>query len=207
MKQPQLVLASASPRRSELLAQIGLTFLVQTADVDETPLVGESAEALVERLAMAKAEAVWNARTHAVDASLAGDDRLQGKLLPVLGADTLGILDGELLVKPRDFADAQAMLRRMSGKRHAIFTAVALCTENGTQVITSYSQVQFRPVTDAEILAYWRSGEPQDKAGAYAIQGVGAVFVERLEGSYSGVMGLPLFETAQLLGTAGITIF
>jgi septum formation protein len=204
MKQPQLVLASASPRRSELLAQIGISHLIQTADVDETPLAGEPPAVLVERLARTKAEAVWNA---AVGSSLAGDDRLQGKFLPVLGADTLGILDGELLVKPRDFADAQAMLRRMSGKRHAIFTAVALCTENGTQVITSHSQVQFRPLTDAEILAYWQSGEPQDKAGAYAIQGVGAVFVERLEGSYSGVMGLPLFETAQLLATAGITIF
>lgn len=206
MKQPQLVLASASPRRSELLTQIGIRHLIQTADVDETPLPDESAEALVERLAILKAEVVWNARANAVGASLAGDDRLPGKLLPVIGSDTLGILDGELLVKPRDLAHAQTMLRRLSGKRHDILTAVALCSEQGAQVLTSRSQVQFRSLTDAEILAYWQSGEPQDKAGAYAIQGLGAVFVERLEGSYSGVMGLPLFETAQLLATAGITI-
>ena len=110
------------------------------------------------------------------------------------------------MVKPRDFADAQAMLRRMSGKWHDILTAVALTTAAGTQVITSYSRVKFHSVTDATILAYWQTGEPQDKAGAYAIQGRGAVFVEKLEGSYSGVMGLPLFETAQLLANAGITV-
>ncbi|UOG91432.1 MAG: Maf-like protein [Candidatus Thiothrix sulfatifontis] len=190
MHAPQLVLASASPRRRELLAQIGIQFVVQTADVDETPLLGESPEALVERLAILKAETV----------SL----RLRSGNLPVLGADTLGILNGELLVKPRDFAHAQQMLRQMSGQTHEILTAVALTTATGTQVALSRSVVKFRTITDSEILAYWASGEPHDKAGAYAIQGLGAVFIERLAGSYSGVMGLPLFETAQLLATAGI---
>lgn len=187
MPTPQLILASASPRRRELLAQIGLHCVVQTADVDETPLLGETPEALVKRLAILKAETVWN--THS---------------LPVLGADTLGILNGELLVKPRDFPHAQQMLRQMSGRAHEIFTGVALTTAMGTQVVLSRSVVTFRTITDSEILAYWASGEPQDKAGAYAIQGRGAIFVEKLEGSYSGVMGLPLFETAQLLATAGI---
>lgn len=198
MKQPQLVLASASPRRRELLEQIGLRFLVQTADVDETPLSGESAEALVERLAIAKAEAVWNARRRSLSL-------VEGNI-PVLGSDTLGILDDELLVKPTGFGDAQQMLRKMSDQRHEILTAVALTSAAGTQVAVSRSVVKFRAISDAEILAYWNTGEPQDKAGAYAIQGRGAVFIERLEGSYSGVMGLPLFETAQLLAAADITI-
>jgi septum formation protein len=188
MEQPQIILASASPRRRELLEQIGIRFQVQTADVDETPLPGESAEALVVRLAKAKAQAVWCGH------------------LPVLGADTLGLLDGELLVKPRDLADAQRILGKMSGNWHEIFTAVALSSANGTQVRVSRSKVKFRSVSAMEILAYWQMGEPQDKAGAYAIQGRGAVFIERLEGSYSGVMGLPLFETAELLATANITI-
>lgn len=191
MEKPQLVLASASPRRRELLTQIGIRFSVQTADVDESPLANESPYALVERLARSKAQTVWDARAD--------------NILPVLGADTLGVLDGELLVKPNDFAHAQAMLRKMSGKWHEILTAVALTTTNGTQVLVNRSQVKFRSVSDAEILAYWQTGEPHDKAGAYAIQGRAAVFIERLEGSYSGVMGLPLFETAQLLATAMIT--
>ena len=206
MQKPQLVLASASPRRRELLEQIGIRFVVQTADVDETPLPGESPEVLVERLAIMKAEVVWEQQNAVVEASYAGDDCLCGKLLPVLGSDTLGILNGELLTKPLDFADARQMLRKMSGQQHVILTAVALKTQQGTSVITSHNMVKFRSVTDAEILAYWNTGEPQDKAGAYAIQGRGAILIERLEGSYSGVMGLPLFETAQLLAAAGITI-
>ena len=194
MQQPQLILASASPRRRELLEQIGIRLLVQTADIDETPQPGESVEALVMRLAQEKAEAVWNRR-----------GVLHTPSLPVLGSDTLGILNGELLVKPEDFADAQQMLRKMSDQRHEILTAVALrrC-HTAHKLALSRSVVKFRAISDAEILAYWQTGEPHDKAGAYAIQGLGAVFVERLEGSYSGVMGLPLFETAQLLAAAGI---
>lgn len=195
MQEAQIILASASPRRRELLTQIGVRFMVQTADVDETPLPGESPAALVERLALMKAEAVLQRRADAGQ-----------RQLPVLGSDTLGILNGELLVKPLDFADARQMLRKMSGQQHEILTAVALATEHGTKLVTNRNRVKFRSVSDAEILAYWESGEPQDKAGAYAIQGRGAIFIERLEGSYSGVMGLPLFETAQLLSATGIKI-
>ncbi|MDQ5770403.1 Maf family protein [Thiothrix subterranea] len=210
MHAPQLILASASPRRRELLAQIGIHFVVQTADVDETPLLGETPEALVERLAILKAETVWNANQEGrglppvapTDDLRRGDRRSPSS--PVLGADTLGILNGELLVKPRDFPHAQHMLRQMSGQTHEILTAIALTTATGTQVALSHNLVKFRTITDSEILAYWASGEPHDKAGAYAIQGIGAIFIEKLEGSYSGVMGLPLFETAQLLATAGI---
>lgn len=196
MKQPQLVLASASPRRRELLAQIGLDFLVQTADIDEVPRPDETAEALVRRLAQEKSVAVWKQRA-----------QMQAPALPVLGSDTLGVLNGELLVKPTGFEDARQMLRNMSGQQHEILTAVALTDAGGTRVAVNRNRVKFRVLTDQEILAYWRTGEPQDKAGSYAIQGYGAIFVEHLEGSYSGVMGLPLYETAQLLGTAGIIIF
>jgi septum formation protein len=215
MHAPQLILASASPRRRELLAQIGIRLAVQTADVDETPLLDETPEALVERLAILKAETVWNMRRGRTQGYAPTGDHRRGappcapsssssSSPPVLGADTIGILNGEILVKPRDFADAQQMLRKMSGQAHNILTAVALTTAAGTQVAISRSIVTFRSITDAEILAYWSSGEPHDKAGAYAIQGLGAVFIEKLVGSYSGVMGLPLFETAQLLATAGI---
>jgi septum formation protein len=189
MSTAQLVLASASPRRRELLEQIGLRYVVQVADIDETPLVNETAIALVQRLALEKAQAVWN---------------LSDKCLPVLGADTLGILAGELLVKPLDFADAQRMLRKMSNQWHDIYTAVALVNQQQQEVRLNHSRVKLRSIADDEILAYWQSGEPQDKAGAYAIQGRAAIFVERLEGSYSAVMGLPLFETAQLLQALGI---
>lgn len=189
MSTAQLILASASPRRRELLEQIGLHYVVQVADIDESPLPHETATALVKRLALEKAQAVWN---------------LSDKRLPVLGADTLGLLADELLVKPKDFADAQRMLRQMSNQWHDIYTAVALVDQHRQQVLLNHSRVKLRNITDDEILAYWQSGEPQDKAGAYAIQGRAAIFVERLEGSYSAVMGLPLFETAQLLQAAGI---
>lgn len=192
---PQLVLASASPRRRALLEQIGVCFVVQVADVDEAALPDETPEKLVERLALAKAGAVWQQRTRR------GEDAL-----PVLGSDTLGILDGTVLLKPVDFADAQRMLRKMSGRQHIILSAVALVDANGGKVLTSRSVVKFCSFTDAEILAYWGTGEPQDKAGAYAIQGLGALFVEYLQGSYSGVMGLPLFETGRLLAAADIKI-
>ena len=189
MSTAQLILASASPRRRELLEQIGLHYVVQVADIDESPLPHETATALVKRLALEKVQAVWN---------------LSDKRLPVLGADTLGLLADELLVKPKDFADAQRMLRQMSNQWHDIYTAVALVDQRQQQVLLNHSRVKLRNITDDEILAYWQSGEPQDKAGAYAIQGRAAIFVERLEGSYSAVMGLPLFETAQLLQAAGI---
>ncbi|HPY41823.1 MAG TPA: Maf family protein [Thiolinea sp.] len=191
MQPVQLILASASPRRRELLEQIGLRYQVQTADIDESPQVDEDPLALVQRLAQEKAYAVW-----------AKSD----KTLPVLGADTLGVLEGQLLVKPDDFASARQMLLSMSGRAHTIYSAVALYHQNACELAVSESKVWFRTLTEAEIAAYWQQGEPRDKAGAYAIQGMGAIFAERLEGSYSGVMGLPLFETAQLLAKAGIQV-
>lgn len=189
LKPPQLILASASPRRRELLDQIGIRYRVEVADIDEQALVDESAEALVQRLAVEKAEAVWQR----------GDQRL-----PVMGADTLGRLEGELLVKPEDYADAKAMLLKMAGCEHEILSAVALQTPAGVAVKLSRSYVHFRAISEAEIAAYWATGEPADKAGAYAIQGYGAIFAEAMRGSYSGIMGLPLFETAALLSEAGI---
>ncbi|WP_341504166.1 Maf family protein [Gallaecimonas sp. GXIMD4217] len=181
---PPIYLASQSPRRRELLAQLGLAFATLSIDVDETPLPGEPPLALVERLARRKAEA---------GAAIAPEPR------PVLGSDTLGVLDGELLLKPRDEADAKAMLRRLSGRRHQIHTAIAFSDGRHTlsQVVTS--EVSFRPLFEEEIQAYWDSGEPADKAGAYGIQGLGGRFVSHLSGSYFAVVGLPLMETEQLL--------
>lgn len=186
---PQLILASASPRRRELLDQIAIRYRVEVADIDERELAGESAEALVQRLAVEKAEAIWQR----------GDQQL-----PVMGADTLGRLNGGLLVKPVDYEDAKAMLLKMSGCEHEILSAVALRTSDGVSVKLSRSYVRFRGISEAEIAAYWETGEPCDKAGAYAIQGYGAIFAEQMQGSYSGIMGLPLFETAALLAEAGI---
>jgi septum formation protein len=183
---PVLVLASASPRRRELLWQIGVAHRVAIAEVDETPRAGESAADCVQRLALAKAEGVGHAG------------------LPVLGADTAVVLEGELLGKPRDRDGAIAMLGRLSGRSHRVLTAVALVDRRGRQLRLSESEVEFRALSAAECARYWDSGEPRDKAGAYAIQGLGAVFVRRLAGSYSGVMGLPLYETAELLDAAGV---
>lgn len=186
-----LVLASASPRRSELLAQIGVRFVRQAVDIDETPRADEPAGDYVRRVALEKARA---ARREF------GDDEVL-----VLGADTAVVVDGRPLGKPADLAHARDMLRRLSGRRHRVLSAVALVGEREA-VRVSDSAVWFRSLSDAEIEAYWRTGEPRDKAGGYAIQGLGAVFVERLEGSYSGVMGLPLYETAQLLEEFGIQV-
>ena len=185
----QMILASASPRRRELLEQIGVRYQVQIADIDEQALAGEAPDDLVKRLALEKAQAVW---------------ALSDKTMPVLGADTLGQLDGQLLVKPVDLADARRMLLEMSGRKHEILSAVALYSPAGCTVRLNRSYVWFRALTEREITDYWHTGEPCDKAGAYAIQGIGAMFVERLEGSYSAVMGLPLFETADMLADVGI---
>lgn len=186
----QIVLASASPRRCELLGQIGVRFIQSVIDIDETHQPGESAEDYVARLALVKAVAVWQ--------------RDEGHL-PVLGADTTVVIDNQPLGKPQDAAQARAMLQRLSGKVHRVLSAVALVTDRQA-VLTSETCVHMRPLTATEISQYWASGEPRDKAGGYAIQGIGAVFIERIEGSYSGVMGLPLFETAQLLAQFGIDI-
>ncbi len=187
-------LASASPRRAELLEQIGVSFRRLSVDVPEVPRRNEPAEVFVQRLALDKARAGWE--------QLESDDTH-----PVLGADTAVVIDGDILGKPRDEAHARAMLERLSGRSHRVLSAVALMTATQKAVKVSVSTVTFRPIAPEEMAAYWATGEPADKAGGYAIQGRAAVFVERLEGSYSGVMGLPLYETAELLGRFGISLW
>jgi len=189
----RLILASRSPRRLELLAQVGLYPETRTADVDETPLPGEPPADYVQRLALAKARAV-----HA-DCAGTQDTR------PVLAADTAVICDDRILGKPADQADAARMLALLAGRAHRVLTGVALI---GTkeQTVLSESRVRLRHIDAAEAATYWASGEPRDKAGGYAIQGLGAVFVAGLEGSWSNVVGLPLYETAQLLAAEGIHV-
>ena len=184
----QLVLASTSPRRRELLAQLGVTFDVLPVAVDEQPLAAEQAADHVCRLALAKARA--------------GADQV-GADVCVLGADTVVVVDGEIFGKPEHAKAAAVMLRRLSGRTHEVLSAVARVYRGGHQVRLSESRVTFRTLSAAEIAAYCASGEPLDKAGAYAIQGRAAAFVRHLEGSYSGVVGLPLFETAELLASVG----
>lgn len=186
-----IILASASPRRRSLLQQIGVRFRQQIAAVDETPLDNESAQDYVVRLAVAKARAVRQQ---------SGDHEV-----PVLGADTAVVVDGRLLGKPADLSHARDMLQLLSGRRHQVLSAVAVVKDRQA-VAVSDSSVWFRALSEKDIEDYWKSGEPRDKAGAYGIQGVGAIFVERLEGSYSGVMGLPLYETARLLQGFGIRV-
>ncbi len=183
-------LASASPRRRELLAQLGVRCEVLPVGVDERPRPGETAADLVCRLASAKAVAGIAVRPASAPA-------------PVVAADTAVALGTELFGKPVDEADATRILNRLSGRTHAVYTAVAVADGGRERVQLSRSEVTFRPLGSAEIAAYWRTGEPADKAGAYAIQGRGAQFIADLSGSYSGVMGLPLFETARLLAFFG----
>ncbi|HEY3646319.1 MAG TPA: Maf family protein [Gammaproteobacteria bacterium] len=190
---PQFYLASASPRRKQLLEQLGLRFEVRVADVDESPKPGERPADYVLRVARAKATAV---------AALIGRPEL-----PILAADTAVILDDSILGKPKDREEGLAMLTRLGGRRHQVSSGVALWNRGSVKTVLQESWVRFRAIDAAETVAYWDSGEPRDKAGGYGIQGVGAVFVEHLEGSYSGVMGLPLAETAELLREAGISVF
>ncbi len=189
-----LYLASGSPRRRELLTQIGIPFTTLSASIDESPLSGEAALAYVERLARDKAAAGM--------ASLAGPSA--GAPFAVLGADTAVVLDGRILGKPIDREDALAMLAALSGREHQVLTAVAVADGERCLSVCVASQVRFRHITPQEAQAYWDSGEPLDKAGSYAIQGLGAVFVQRIEGSYSAVVGLPLSETAELLSQFAI---
>ncbi|MFI8741147.1 Maf family protein [Stutzerimonas zhaodongensis] len=187
---PILFLASASPRRRELLTQIGVPFSLLSVAIDETPSAAEAPDVYVQRLAREKALA---------GLSLVSDDSAC-----VMGADTTVVLDQQILGKPVDKADALAMLGALSGREHEVMTAVALANRSGCEVRLVTSRVRFRPISADEAEAYWASGEPQDKAGSYAIQGWGAVFVSALEGSYSAVVGLPLCETAQLLDAYGL---
>jgi septum formation protein len=186
-------LASGSPRRRALLKQIGVPFQVLSVAVDESIAPAETPAAYVSRLAEAKADA---GRRQAL--ARGSPPR------PVLAADTAVVIDGEILGKPNDCGDAQRMLRLLSGRSHEVLTAVALATEGRLTSCISRSEVRFREISALEAREYWNTGEPRDKAGAYAIQGHGAVFVADLNGSYSGVMGLPLYETAEFLRLAGV---
>ena len=190
--QPDIYLASASPRRQELLDQIGVCFTVLQVEVDEQHLSGESPADYVTRLALVKARAGR--------ALLDAEDTC-----PVLGADTTVVTDDMIMGKPHDRENAVAMLLSLSGRTHQVISAVALAGAHEA-VRVSISDVTFRTLTAVECQAYWETGEPQDKAGGYAIQGRAAQFVERLEGSYSGVMGLPLYETVELFKEFKINI-
>jgi septum formation protein len=187
-----IYLASASPRRRELLRQIGVVYRLLRIEIDETPLAGESPDDYVVRLALAKAQA-----------GCAALGRRQPA--PVLGADTAVVVDDAILGKPRDREEGLAMLARLSGREHQVLSAVALATPTRNAVKVQESGVRFRRLTLAECAAYWDSGEPRDKAGSYGIQGQAAAFIADLRGSYSGVMGLPLFETAELLREFGLS--
>lgn len=178
-----LILASRSPRRAELLAAAGFTFEVLAVDVDETPRVGESPRDYVERLAVEKAQAVAARRPGEV----------------VLGADTTVVVDGRILEKPRDAADAAAMLRALSGRAHEVLTGVAVVAPGRTRTGVESTLVWFDPLSDEEIARYVASGEPLDKAGAYGIQGLASRFIPRIEGSYTNVVGLPVQLAAGLM--------
>nr|WP_308811267.1 Maf family protein [Nitrosospira sp. Nsp2] len=199
-----MYLASRSPRRQQLLSQIGVNFEVlslreaspRIADVDETPLPDEIPLDYARRIALVKAEM---GRLRLVQRGF--PDR------PVLAADTAVVLGKRILGKPADPAHAKEMLETLSGQTHHVLTAVAVAAQTGVQVRTSTTMVEFRNITEREIRAYLAYSEAQDKAGAYAIQGRAAVFISAISGSYSGVVGLPLFETAQLLEEYGIRLF
>ena len=191
---PQLLLASGSARRRELLTQIGVPFTALSADIDETPLKDETPATYVERLARGKADAGL--------LQLANDPAYPTAC--VLGADTAVVLDGRILGKPADEAESLAMLAALSNREHEVLTAVAVVDEQHCETRVVSTRVRFRPISPEEARAYWASGEPQDKAGSYGIQGLGAVFVENISGSYSAVVGLPLCETAEILQRFGI---
>lgn len=190
MTAPVLCLASASPRRRDLLASIGVPVTVHPCDIDETPLPGESAHVYVQRLAVAKAEAA-----------------VPFTDLPTLGSDTAVVVDGRILGKPLNANEGTEMLRLLSGRDHQVLTAVAVSGPAGMLSCSVATQVTMREISAAEIAAYWSTGEPADKAGGYAIQGLAAIFVKQIQGSHSAVVGLPLFETAHLLCQQGVPIW
>lgn len=192
---PTLILASASPRRLQLLQQLGLEARVQPADIDESLLHGEAAHAYVERLSAAKAKTVFERLDTADKASHL-----------VLGADTTVVCNGRILGKPQNRADALEMLQMLSGSTHRVITGTAIVNASLSESVVCVTEVDFIDIPPALLEAYWHCGEPQGKAGSYAIQGKGACFVKELRGSYSNVVGLPLYETAELLVRAGINI-
>jgi septum formation protein len=186
---PQFCLASKSPRRQELLRQMGFVFDVRNAEIVEQPQPGETPSEYARRMALEKARAAQH--------------RL-GLILPVLGADTDVVLDGCILGKPQDRDDALRMLARLSNREHEVYSAVAMIHGERAEVALSVTRVCFGEITLQAAMSYWATGEPADKAGAYGIQGIGAQFVREIQGSYSGVVGLPLYETCQLLARFGI---
>jgi septum formation protein len=197
-----LVLASASPRRRELLAQVGYKFEVRPAHIPEDPLPGEDPIVYVTRLAREKAEAVYRELAMAQEMGRGVDRAAQS--LVVLGADTTVTLDGMILGKPEDAADAARILRLLSGRTHRVITGVALATNNGVDVATEATAVRFLTLSDGEIEAYIATGEPMDKAGAYGIQGGAARWIPRIEGCYFNVMGLPLALVCSMLESCDI---
>lgn len=188
----KLILASTSPRRKELLQTLGLSFAILTSDADETTEAGLSPREIVEELAVRKASAVASRLTEGI----------------VLGADTIVVLDGQVLGKPVDEADACRMLSSLQGREHTVYSGVALIdAETGRREVShSRTQVRIRPLTDAEIKAYIATKEPMDKAGSYAIQGIGATLVEGISGDYFTVVGLPLCLTASMLARFGVKV-
>ena len=200
-----LVLASASPRRRELLAQVGFRFEVRPASIVEDPFPGEDPIVYVTRLAREKAEAVF--REFGEEGGMAGEETAGGQSpLAVLGADTTVTLDREILGKPLDAADAARMLRLLSGRTHRVITGVAIATVKGVAVAAEATAVRFLTLSDEEIEAYVASGEPMDKAGAYAIQGRAARWIPRIEGCYFNVVGLPLALVCSMLHSCGVSL-
>ena len=188
--QTAIYLASASPRRKELLSQLGVEFSQFSVDADESQFPNEAPRDYVERLARLKAQS---------GVAMGYTDR------PVLGSDTVVVIDDTALGKPLDQADFTATMKRLSGRTHQVMTAVAIADSEQVKSCLVVTDVTFKPLSDAEIDAYWHSGEPQDKAGGYGIQGYGGKYVKRIEGSYFAVVGLPLYETEQLLRMFEVT--
>jgi septum formation protein len=188
-----IYLASASPRRRALLTQLGLKFDVVPVDIDESVRPGEDSAEYVQRVAREKSRVAWSGLARGGP--------------PVLAADTAVVVDQDIFGKPVDEADAIRMLTLLAGRTHTVLTAVSVRNDARDIVDLSCSTVRFRTISPAQIKDYWRSGEPDGKAGAYAIQGLGAIFVEEIHGSYSGVMGLPLYETARILDYFGYRLF
>ena len=193
---PSLVLASTSPRRKELLQQIGVKFTQLSIDINEDVAEAESAEQYVLRLAKEKAAAGFDLLSIAEQSTCI-----------VLAADTTVVCEGHILAKPESLEHSKEILRQLSGREHLVMSAIGLHSQSKGQQKIVTTKVKFRKISDAEIEAYWQSGEPQDKAGSYGIQGLGAVFVESITGSYSNVVGLPLCETAQLLNQFNIAFW
>ena len=190
MKRLAFVLASASPRRRELLSGIGLAFDIDKPDIEESPIRGETASDYVRRLAGEKARTVLQRQSNRL----------------ILAADTTVVIDGDILEKPKSKDEGVEMLQRLSGTRHQVMTGVSIINDDRESSFVSTSYVIFRALAEDEILWYWNTGEPRDKAGGYGLQGAGGAFIEAINGSYSNVIGLPLAETVSLLRSFGVKV-